>query len=474
MERFFKNLKVSVTRNLPWKIAALLLAVLLWVLILNAIDPVRSFQVELPLTFRNDSLLETDLAHVHIENLNDLRNRRVTVTIRGNSRTIEDLRPQLVAYIDFSITHLIANAAANDGSIIMTVHVAGYGGDVDRIATSPSSVPMVLDTIITDYFDVEVVTNGEVDDDYFLQTEGITVSPMRLPITGPARLLQTIDRLVIDVNVNDLASTYALAEQTAQPVNAFNLSITSPYLTNSSTVHVEVPVYRRANLWIFEPTAQGAPPTGFGVYGASVTPLFFEVAGSPDAIAGLSAVRLTPVSAGLINYSTEDVHVYFDIRDYLPEGVFLTNPEYHIGRIDVIIEPFVWRDFTISRYDIQVLGMSPNTTILTDSITIRVTGLLSVMYDDFEITATANIGIMGQRDPGQHPVLVSISGFPERTTISPTMPQITIYVSESGNDMNDEIDDYEYNGYDDYDGDDDELDVEQTETDEGEDSENGD
>jgi len=450
MNKFLKNLHAGVTRNLPWKIAAFLLALILWVLILNAIDPVRSFQVELPLTLRNDDLLDTELSHVHIENLNELRNTRVVVTIRGNSRTIDELRPQLTAYADLAISHVIA-AAAGEGSITLHVNVEGYGSDVDRISTTPSSVRLTLDTIVTEYFDVHVRTNGEVDEDYFLQTQGITAYPTQLPLTGPSRLLQMINRLVVDVNVSDSAGTVSLADQSVMAVNAFNspVGLGSSALINEGVVHVEVPVYRRAFLQVLEPFHQGAPPTGFGVYGFHLTPQFFEVAGSPEAIANLAAVRLSPIGASLINYSTENVNLYYDINDLLPDGVFLIHPEYHVVRVEVIIEPFVSRNFTISRYDIQVLGLAQNTTILTDFITFSVTGLRSVMYEDFEITATANIGVMA-RDPGQHTILVTFSGVPDRTTISPSVSQITIYVSDTSGDLNGENGDSEYNGYDDY------------------------
>ena len=422
------KLKNGLTKDLPWKVAAFLLAFALWFFIMNITDPIRNINVPVSLTLRNEAAFSEDLAHIHLENLSDLRNTIITIQVRGSENRVNELRSSFVAYIDLSTSDIIGTAG-DAGTINVTVQVDGAFGDgIELLSRRPASVELRLDTMLTRYIDVDVETQGNVAYGFFSPHDSIVINPASLPVTGPASYVSRIESLVVSVDVSDFTAGLSLADQPVTAYDAAGQQVRSPHMEIAGTVDIVVPVYRRGILTVAAPIFQGQPQPGFGIYAIRHYPQVFEVAGTEESIANLTTIQLDPIPAGIIGTATEPFEHIYDLRPYLPDDVFLVAINRHTITVEVLVEPIVTQYFTIQRENFQIIGMPPNTTILTDEVTISISALRPIMEQMGSITANARMGQLNL-PPGQHNIPLNFTGIPSRASIIGPPPTLAIYIA---------------------------------------------
>ena len=393
MIKFLLKLKNSFLTNLPWKIAAFFMAFVLWFLVINVEDPARTEPVDVRLELRNEGVLALGAAEgIHLENLDNLRAQVIRLQVHGTSRNIEAARNNLRAYIDLS-TFDIRTAAERGDTLNVPVQLEGYGG-IQIFSRTPSSVPLVMDTIITVELPVEIYPEVYVDDNYFLLLrESIDISPATAMVTGPSSYVNRIARMAVDadVNVEDATSTIYKEDLEIAALDAAGDRVTSPHLQFENRANVELPIYTRHRVQILEPPVHASPPPGFGIHSINWNPQWLEVAGEADVIAALGPILLTPIPEGLIMHNTENFTEPYDIRVFLPPGVFLIDQRHHTIYVDVFVEPFVEQEFTIPIEEIVIIGLPEGAEVLTEEITIRLSALQTVMaaVGVGNITATA-------------------------------------------------------------------------------------
>jgi|GEM_PF-1322789 len=413
MKKVTSKLWKNILRNLPWKLAAFFMAVGLWFVIINLVDPVSTTTISVQLQLLNEDVLTDGSDHIHIANIAAVRNQTVSITVSGTLRSIEETRDSLVAYIDLS-TFDIVSAARNAEDISITIHTAGLG-NVDQVAApSPSSINLVMDTIIEREFSVGVEPTGEVPEEFIQMQEFIIVTPDVLTVRGPSRILNRIEHLVRRVDIDGETITIFEADSEVWAFDTGGGRVTSQHM-HIGTVDVEIPIFRRGRIHIFPPLHYiGTFPEGYGLYEMDWYPRYVDVAGEEDAIAAvwdISPIRLNAIQAEYIEGRIENFTVPVNFLPYLPPGVFLIDPDQHMVYVDMFVEPYVQQIFVIPSDYFNITGrpqgaaVTPDTTVtvLTEEITLTLTALRSVMAGIGDITPTAFLGnqhflIEGERD----------------------------------------------------------------------------
>jgi len=382
------KLKSSFLTNLPWKIAAFLMAFVLWFLILNVEDPVRTDSWPVLLELRNEDALATGSAEgIHLENIEQLRLQTVRFQVRGTSRQIDAMRNSLSAYIDLSTPGIIAAAQRGDP---LPVYVQPEGwGSVEIQSFSPRTVTLTMDTITTVEMPVVPNLEGDIAYGFFLPPESVSVTPNVIPVTGPSSIVNRINRLEVAVNIDNAASAIHLEDLQVLALDAAGDPIISQHLRFENHADVELPIFRRGRIQVLQPQHLATSPEGFGVHSVDWNPQWLDVAGEEYAIANLAPIMLTPIPEGLIANNTTDFYEEYDIRFFLPHDVFLIDPSRHTITVDVFVEPFVEQEFTIPQEGIAVLGLPPGAEVLTEEITVRLRALRSIMATVSTVSPTA-------------------------------------------------------------------------------------
>ncbi|MCL2855881.1 MAG: CdaR family protein [Defluviitaleaceae bacterium] len=444
MDSFLSKLKEVFVTNLPLKIGAVLIALAIWFLILNFQDPVRTQELFVRLYLRNENELVGSQHQFFLENAEQLRNQIITVQVRGNNADVQAFEESLVAYIDLSTDRIIQTAAEGRGEINTMVNVMGNFGDrVDFRSHSPSTVTLYLDNIITREFDVDFVVAGQVADGYVLVEERYTISPDALTLQGPSSLLAQIDRLVLEVDVEGQTGTIQRNNQRPIAVNEDGDGITSHDIRIIGGVAVTVPIYRGGVVNILPPTHEGGLGVGFGVLPIHITPSQFYVAGSGDAIEGLTSITLPPI---VMDGATESFTREFDISRHLPAGVFLLDSTQNIATAEVVIEPIRQREFTVARENVNIIGAPSNFQILTDNVTFTISALESVLAGIGNINTSINLIGRGE---GEHTINLNVN-LPSGASIVGSTPALVVHIGNNQENNNlppddaDETDTQEY------------------------------
>ncbi|MCL2621302.1 MAG: hypothetical protein FWD97_10260 [Defluviitaleaceae bacterium] len=422
MDNLISKLKDLFVTNLPLKIGAILIAVVVWFLILNFQDPVRTQELVVRLTLLNEEALARSGNHFFLENAEQLRQQYVTVQVRGNNQHVDALSASLVAYIDLSLSHIL-DSATTDDSLNVHIGVSGNFGDgVDFRSHSPSSIALYLDTITSREFFVDFQVTGQPAEGYILIEQDSHIRPNVLTMRGPSKLLNQIDRLLLEVDIEGTDASIHRPNQQPIALDIYGELFDNENVRPFGGITVSIPVFRSGTAQILPMTHEGDIGSGFGIGPINVTPAQFEVAGSSDAIETLIPIALPPIA---LNGATTGFEMEFDISQYLPDGVFLVNADQNIATAQVIIEPIGQREFTVFAENVSFVGSS-NFQVLTESITFTVSALESILAGISNVGASASLFGRGE---GEHTINLSV-GLPLGATIVGETPTITVRIGD--------------------------------------------
>ena len=141
---------------------------------------------------------------------------------------------------------------------------------------------------------------------------------------------------------------------------------------------VKVSIYRTTEVPVYFSTT-GTPAYGYRAAGepeGSISSIV--VAGKENAIKNVSAIEI-PGEAIDISDCTEDYTTEIDIRDYLPDNIFLADTSQSIVRITVDIEPEASKELQIQGDRIEVTnvpeGYKATISGFEENVRIEVRGL---------------------------------------------------------------------------------------------------
>ena len=185
MQRFLKHfIKISVFKNLPLKLIAFVLAVIIWVLVVG--EQKSEVRLTVPLELRN---LPTDLEIIESRS-------EVEMTIRGFSSSIKRLTSR-----DFDVHIDLSNVVKGSNSFTISPEdIAGPVGST-VIQVSPSTVEVLLDATILKVLPVEPIIRGRPANGYVL---GQVVSvPKTVKVTGAQSVLKNVTKVETEAVILD-------------------------------------------------------------------------------------------------------------------------------------------------------------------------------------------------------------------------------------------------------------------------------
>ena len=396
---YIKNITI---KNLPWKVASLVLAFSIWFITLNFIDPIRTQTITIPLQLINEEALTNRENEIIITNPIQLANQFINVQVHGPSAAISTLN--LEAFVNLGTAEIV-NILGYSGSVLANVQVGGnFGSNVEWLATRPHAVTINLDTILPRDIEVTLTELPELLPDFIMGE--IEINPPVVTIQAPSLSINDIDTLRIDVSEMAYATSYF--EITTAPTPLTATGVFFPNIVNElEEVRVTIPIYRVGIAEIAPPTVVGEIAEGFGLIEYDISTMFIEIAGENSAVLSLLPIELPDIDITDLERSREFL---IDITDFLPDNIFLTDPAERIIRISVTVEPIVERTFTIPLASISLIGFDPDRMqILTPSIQISAIAYESVINPINSIFTQANLTGLADMPPGEYTINVNVS-----------------------------------------------------------------
>lgn len=361
-------MKNRITANIGLKVASLFFSFLLWMAVNNMNDPTidRSF-TNIPVKLLNTELI-TDTGQVYEVMDNTAVIDRVTVWA-----------PRSVIS-SISSSNIIATADVSELSSLDTISIKLstnlYSSDIERIKGSSDTVKLNIENKRSKTLALKATVSGSVEEGYLLGD--IVPNQNLVRISGPESVIDQVVKASVDVPVTGFTSDIADNAEIRLYDGEDNLVQDSRITQNIKTVGVRVTIYRTSEVPVYFSTT-GTPAHGYRAAKepeASIASVV--IAGKENAIRNISAIEV-PGEAIDISDCTEDYIAEIDIRDYLPDNVFLADTSQSEITVTVDIEPEVTKELEVQSSRIEVTnvpeGYRATISEFEENVVIEVRGL---------------------------------------------------------------------------------------------------
>lgn len=291
-------MKRLLSANLPEKLAALLIALLLWQIVLHIEQPVTSRTFEnIPVSYTSPgaSLVAT-------ERVSSIRVDANALLVGGD---VID-RDEIVATVDLS------NAKPGRGQYPVVMSYTGSQSSQIEFTPRPKTVEVVIEKWVTRQLPVNATTTGAWD---LYRPGPITLTPSEVRISGPESKLSLAKDARVEVNLSSVepgSSSQAPVQILTETGKPLELTIDP----TTVTVRVKPVALPPSKNVIVQPMFNGTPAFGFRIASIEVVPNQIRVMGAVDALETLSSVNTAAVD---VSGMTEDKTISAGLA--LPPGV---------------------------------------------------------------------------------------------------------------------------------------------------------
>jgi YbbR domain-containing protein len=391
----------AIVHNWPLKVAAVVLATLLYVGLVASQDSV-TYPGPIPVT------------PVH---------QPAGTVITNQLRTVDEVRYIAPADLgrltadDFRATVDLSNLQPTGTPVSVPVLVEAIDPRVTVLEVRPRAIQVVLDA--------EVSMTVPVNVEYGTVPPGVevgetTYTPQQVEVLGPSTAVKKVVSVRVDVTLDPNGLDYDQEVQ-GTPVDASGAAVTGVEV-QPRTVHVTIPLYKnkQSRSVPVNPVLTGTPAPGFRVAGVDVTPLTVTLEGDADQLSKLATADTAPIPvSGASRTITQTVPFA------LPTGVTplgTTNVE-----VTVHIEPVTeTRTFAAG---LRLDGTDPSLqyALSVQSVLLTVFGSSADLDRLGSSPITVGIDVSGL-PPGQHQLVVvpSLPSGVSVVTIDPSTVTVTV------------------------------------------------
>ncbi|MDE6950808.1 MAG: hypothetical protein K2P64_07840 [Lachnospiraceae bacterium] len=415
------KLSRRLTRNLGLKIVSFLLALTLWLLVVNIDDPiVRWTYLDVPVTIKNaDVITNQGMIYEVLENTDVIP--RVTVYApRSVGETIS--KSDIVATADMNTLNSL-------NTLQVQFSVPKVGNKVSDIRGSEDSVRVSIENRKNVQKVLKTNVIGEAPEGYVVGNVSTDQNLVR--VAGAESVVNRVDSAVINIDMSAL-SEFTSDITTSVPVRLYDADgneVEGSTLTkNPENVMITVEILSTKEVPLrFD--VDGEPASGYGLTGEITGDIqSVRIAGRRSAVAGVSEIVIPP-EAFAISESSEDTVVEIDVCDYLPDNVQMADRSTSLPvQVTIGIEKETTGSYMLRAEDVQLLRVPEGLTCelegLEEEYTVSITGIRSVVSGisgrdlaaSFDVAAWMEEQGIQELQPGAYPVTLQYNN-PERTEL---------------------------------------------------------
>ena len=392
-------MKKKLFSNPGLKIASVVIAFFVWLIIVNRQDPVITRTISnVPVTVTNTAYVESMGLSYHVVN----NSNTVSVTMRGNRSVVEQIYADGIT----ATADLMEIVSMDADPIIVPVRVSAPGVAAGNISSNPGTLQIELEEIKSADFVINGSVGGTTPANGY-EVGKLSVDPDRVTISGPTSLIEIIDRVEATVSVSRLSEDTRLTTSLQiYDKNGTQLTETQrSYLKfniDAKNIEVNVDLYRVvSDVELVVDGYTGNPAPGYQVTDLFTTPATISVVG-PDrdlnklADAG-NRILLPPEVVNVTGMSKNFELRLEGISSYLPDNIRLSSGTSEIVIIGVEILPYNSKSFVIPTSQIVRIGASPSYNYVAN-------------VSEFTVAVTASDAILNSMTTDDIKVSVDLSG----------------------------------------------------------------
>ncbi|MBO5341280.1 MAG: hypothetical protein J6A73_01205 [Lachnospiraceae bacterium] len=339
-------MKKKIKNNLDLKILAVLFAIILWLIVVNIDDPIKTVQfsgVEVQI-LNGDELEAQGKVYEILDGTGE-----ITVTVKGRRSIVEDISKE----------NITAVADMKDLTTMNTLSIEvssnKYGNELDDIKGDQENVRISIEDLkkVQKVIEIEIV--GEPDDGYILGT--LTTALNQIYLEGPESLIAKVSSARAQLDVDGVKANVSssvpikLYDKNGKEINDERISM------NISTVSVnqeilmtkEVPVEFRVG---------GSPAEGYALTGEITSDInTVVIAGRKSVLDDIDSI-VVPESVLDVDDLRSDLEVRVNLQDYLPGNVIFADSTMSVyTKVNVEVQKETFVTVSFSKADVQVLNL---------------------------------------------------------------------------------------------------------------------
>ena len=408
-------MKKKLLSNWPLKIASLLFAFCLWLIVINVEDPTNTQTfTNVSVKFENTEILtEQNLIYEVLQNTDLVK----SITVYGPRSVVAQLKDEdIIAKADF-------NKLTDDNTIPIEFYTTSrYNADITRIRGSINTVKLNIENEKTIRLILHVNAVGEVAEGYMLGN--MIPDQNQIIVVGAESVINTIDKAVAEVDVTDATAGIATYADVKLYDKEGNLVQSDAIKQRVTSVRVAVEVLATKSVPLSY-TVMGTPANGYMATGEVVSdPAAVLLAGASSVLNNISRIEI-PAEELNITGQSENMITIVNIKDYLPGNVSLADSGFN-GRaaVTVYIEPTITRTFRINSNQVKVSNVPDGFTAAFENdkelLEIVLTGLTTTIN---QINADDIIGYVDMRDVKEEGNITRWRKGTYETTVQFTFPE---------------------------------------------------
>lgn len=315
--------------NMGLKLLALLVAVLLWLVIVNVADPVNTQTFRnVPVTMQHEEVV-TDRGKTY--QVVDAE-QTTSVVVKAKRSVLTKMKAEdIVATADLRELEL-------ESLVPIAVSITGFEGNYLEANAAPKNLQVMIEDASSNKFPITAVSEGSLSSGYALGE--MSVTPEAITISGPESLVSTIARVNAKVNVNGLTEDKTFSGHAVQIVlyDDRDREIDQSLLSsdNVGNISVDVEVLQTKEVKV-EVNASGTPAEGYTVAELKYEPQRIEVCGREKVLEDLDIIRISGDAVDVTG-ADQKKEVVVDVTEYLPEGVSLVDEKANTIAVSVMID----------------------------------------------------------------------------------------------------------------------------------------
>lgn len=412
-------MKEKLTHNLGLKIFSALFAIILWLVVINIIDPVESKTFSnISVTIRNESVIESQGKVYDILDNSDV----ITITVKGRRSALAEMKST-----DFVAVADMKEMIVMDTIPIVEISATKNNSKIQEIVPKTQTVKISVEDSATKQFAITANISGTPVEGYAVGD--ISCYPSVLKVTGAASVVNKINKVMVTVEVNDVTTTISkpatpkFYDSDGDVIEATSLE----YSDDEISVTVDLLKTKEVSLNF---KVKGTPEEDYQYVESVYSPDVITIAGEEEELAKIDSLDINKDEDAVdISGATDNVQQVIDITDYLPSTVRLVDSSEASILVTAIIEEMTTKNIEIPKSSIQILNLSSRYSYSfanNDNIIVTVKGLADNIKDITAADIQASVDLDDVSQVGTITLPVSL-------TLSDTFDaQITGEVTVSG------------------------------------------